>query len=125
MLLVAGEDDLLNVTSAVADLAGRWKGLGISLGICLSDLNAILFPSPDDCLREMLALWLKQNYNVNTIFVCTASYYTNECMDHSHKTKPLVMQLKDGHNDKIKKSYQVISFNSLVEKTLQKKFCLE
>ena len=74
-VLLAGEDDLLDVISAVADLAGRWKGLGISLGICLSDLDAILFPSPNDCLREILALWLKQNYNVNTIFICAASLH--------------------------------------------------
>ena len=65
----AGKDDLRDVRSAIADLAGRWKDLGISLGICVDDLNAIPSPntpSPSDCLREMLILWLKQNYNVKT-----------------------------------------------------------
>ena len=55
--------------SAVADLAARWKDLGISLGIRLSELNAICSAnphSPNDCLREMLASWLKQNYYVRT-----------------------------------------------------------
>ena len=67
LLILTGEDDLRDVRSAVADLAGKWKDLGISLGIHLSELNAILSSnshSPNDCLRETLALWLKQNYNV-------------------------------------------------------------
>ena len=69
VLLPTGEDDLRDVISAVTDLTGRWKDLGVSLGIRLSELNAILSTnpqSPNDCLREMLALWLKQNYNVKT-----------------------------------------------------------
>ena len=72
MLLFTGEDDLRDVRSAVADLDGKWKDLGVSLGIRLSELNAILssnFHSPSDCLRETLALWLKQNYNVRTTLV--------------------------------------------------------
>ena len=81
VLLLTDEDDLQDVRSAVADLARRWKDLGISLGIRLSELNAI-FPanshSPSNCLRETLALWLKQNYNVRTtpmLLWCT-------CMHH-------------------------------------------
>ena len=58
ILVLAGEDDLRDVRLAVADLAARWKDLGISLGIHLSDLDAIFSAnpnSPSDCLREMLA----------------------------------------------------------------------
>ena len=79
VLLLAGEDDLRDVRLAVADLAAKWKDLGISLGICLSDLDAILSTnpqSPNDCMRETLALWLKQNYNVRTTLMlphCTMS----------------------------------------------------
>ena len=72
VLVLADEDDLREVRLAVADLAARWKDLGISLGIRLSDLNVILSAnphSPSDCLREMLALWLKQNYIVRTTLV--------------------------------------------------------
>ena len=72
VLLLAGEDDLRDVRLAVADLAARWKDLGISLGICLSDLDAIFSAnphSPSDCLREMLAFWLKQNYIVRTTLI--------------------------------------------------------
>ena len=67
-VLLAGEDDLHDVISAVADLARRWKDLGISLGMRQCDLETILVAnpsSPNDCLREMLTLWLKQNYKVN------------------------------------------------------------
>ena len=80
VLLLAGEDDLRDVRSAVADLAAKWKDLGISLGIGLSDLDAIFSASPhspNDCLREMLAFWLKQNYNVRTTLMlphCTMSH---------------------------------------------------
>ena len=79
VLLLAGEDDLRDVRSAVADLAAKWKDLGISLGICSSDVDAIFSAnpySPSDCLREMLAIWLKQNYNVRTTLIlhhCTMS----------------------------------------------------
>ena len=72
MLLFTGEDDLWDVRSAVADLAGSWKDLGISLGVHLSELNAIHSAnshSPSDCLRETLALWLKQSYNVSTTLI--------------------------------------------------------
>ena len=71
-LILADGDDLQDVRLAVADLAARWQDLGISLGISSSDLDAILSANPQfpsDCLREMLTLWLKQNYNVRTSLV--------------------------------------------------------
>ena len=81
VLLLAGEDDLLDVISAVVDLAGRWKGLGICLGVRQCDLDTILLAnsnSPNDCLREMLALWLKQNYDVRTSFVCILPHHMHQ-----------------------------------------------
>ena len=67
--MLIDEDDLRDVKSAVADLAGRWKDLGISLGIRSSKLITIDSPSASDCLREMLALWLRQSYNVRNYFM--------------------------------------------------------
>ena len=67
MFLLAGEDDLHDVISAVTDLAGRWQNLGIALRLRLGDLDAIFLASahsPSDCLRRVLTLWLRQNYNV-------------------------------------------------------------
>ena len=64
---LVGEDDLQDVRSAVANLAARWKDLGLSLGIRFSDLAEINSQVPCDCLTEMLALWLRQNFNVKTI----------------------------------------------------------
>ena len=58
--------------SAVADLAGRLKNLGISLGVRASDLDTILSDNPhssSDCLREVLTLWLRQRYNVCTTLI--------------------------------------------------------
>ena len=70
-LYLTGEGDYLDVRSAVADLAGRWKDFGLSLGIGLSDLDAIDLraKAPSECLREILALWLRQSYNVRTTLV--------------------------------------------------------
>ena len=72
VLLFTDEDYLREVRSAVVGLAGKWKDLGICLGVRLSELNGILSAnphSPSDCLRETLALWLKQNYNVRTTLI--------------------------------------------------------
>ena len=66
------EDDLRDVKSAVANLAGRWKDLGISLGINLSKLDTT--NSASDGLREMLRLWLTQSYNVRTIIFIFLHY---------------------------------------------------
>ena len=69
VLHLVDEVDLRDVRSAVADVVQRWKDLGISLGLRLSELNTILLAnphSPSECLTEMLVLWLKQNYNVRT-----------------------------------------------------------
>ena len=65
LLPPADEDDLRDVICAVADLARRWKDLGISLGLRKSDLDVIFLPSPNECLSEMLCLWLRQHYNVS------------------------------------------------------------
>ena len=75
MLLLTGEDDIQDVRSAVDDLAKGWKDLGLSLGIRLGDLDNIPSTSPRECLREMLAMWLKQNYNVRTNLVLHFPYY--------------------------------------------------
>ena len=63
----------------MASLAGRWKDLGISLGVHISDLDGIASAnshSPSDCLREMLTKWLKQSYNVRTHPLCLIYYTT-------------------------------------------------
>ena len=69
-VLLAGEDDLQIVRSAVTSLAGRWKDLGISLGVRPGDLDATANAgSASDCLREMLLQWLRQSYNVCTTII--------------------------------------------------------
>lgn len=76
VLLLAGEEDLRDVRSAVADLAAYWKDLGISLGVRPADLETILKTNShclSDCLRDMLFQWLTQAYNVGII------YYSNYC----------------------------------------------
>ena len=67
MIIPADEDDLRDVISAVVDLAKRWQELGVSLRLRQDDLKAILTNNPDscdNCLREMLILWLGQKYKV-------------------------------------------------------------
>ena len=72
VFLLADEDDLRDMISAVTSLAGRWKDLGISLGVRAGDLDTILANNPHSCsdhLREVLSLWLKQGYNVCTTLI--------------------------------------------------------
>ena len=73
ILLLAGEDNLLDVRREVAKLAAEWWDLGNSLGVPSSDLDAIHRAHahhPSTCLGNMLILWLNQKYNVRTILVC-------------------------------------------------------
>ena len=81
MLVLAGEDDLRDVMSAVTSLAGRWEDLGTSLGVRPSDLNTILSDNPhssSECLREMLLQWLKQSYNVCPILILYLPYLNTQ-----------------------------------------------
>ena len=83
-VLLAGEDDLHDVRSAVADLSGRWQDLGVSLGIRQSDLEAILSDNPrssSDCLRKMLSQWLRQSYNVRTTLIAGLPVCVVHCPD--------------------------------------------
>ena len=74
MILLVGENDLVDVKKAVAKLAAQWHDFGLALGIPNSDLESIQ-PStnPTVCLRKMLAQWLKQNYDVSTPPMYSAS----------------------------------------------------
>ena len=70
----------------MANLAGRWQDLGISLGLDLGDLDAILSDNPhssSDCLREALKLWLRQSYEVilgtSIVLLKAPSTLTPEC----------------------------------------------
>ena len=66
-MLLVDEDDLHDVRSAVVDLAERWWDLGDSLRIRSGHLEAILSSnahSPNDRLRKVLTLWLRQSYKV-------------------------------------------------------------
>lgn len=66
-----GEDDLHDVWSAVADLAGRWYDLGVSLKLRPGDLGAIPpnIHSSSDCLGKILLLWLRQTYNARALLL--------------------------------------------------------
>ena len=61
-----GEDDLADTIRELTDVAAKWRSIGVLLGIRDSQLEAILLQgdSPLDCLRRMLASWLRKNYSV-------------------------------------------------------------
>ena len=68
MILLVDVNDLGAVKIAVGDLAAKWHDFGLTLGIRNCDLESIRSFSnlaASDCLREMLAQWLKQNYDVS------------------------------------------------------------
>ena len=66
-------DKLHDVISVVVVLSERWKHFGSSLGLLASDLNAISYHNSqtDDCLREVIELWLKQCYDVSMFYIRT------------------------------------------------------
>ena len=79
MLLLAGVDYLQDVMLAVANLAKKWQILGITLGIRAADLDFIQSANPhsfSNCLRDMLSLWLRQQYNVRTKPVHMPCFHT-------------------------------------------------
>ena len=64
--LPSAEEDLGDVIDEVESLAGRWESMCIRLGLLSSDKEAIAkeyHHNSMDCLREMLAKWLKMSYN--------------------------------------------------------------
>ena len=95
-LLLAGEDDILDVISAVKKLAGKWKDLGIALGVPPSDLDAIQSDYPhssSDCLREMLLKWLRHvciphlyNHLAQSFLVTMSSLIAKKVLNTTHST---------------------------------------
>lgn len=64
--LIKGIEDLYDVTTALNDVANRWKYIGLALRLHNPDLNKIEAggKSVTDCLTDMLEQWLNQNYDV-------------------------------------------------------------
>ena len=69
LLPPADEDqDFTDVLKAVIEVAGRWKDLGITLGLHIGHLDCIQFNNPHsarNCLCKMLLEWLERRYNVS------------------------------------------------------------
>ena len=62
------EDDLFSVYCEVIDLAPNWMDVALMLGLRHSYLKEIYTAyreRPRECLKEALAQWLKQAYNVD------------------------------------------------------------
>ena len=77
MFLLADEDDLHDVISAVMSFAGRWKDLGIFLGVRAGDLDTILANNPHSCsdrLREVVTLWLTHIHIHTYTYTYTYTY---------------------------------------------------
>ena len=59
-------DDLFDVTQELQPVTARWKHIGLALRLNPSQLKKIEKENQDnldDCLSEMLILWLKGHYN--------------------------------------------------------------
>ena len=58
-------DDLFDVKKKLIPAAARWKDIGLALRLHPGQLKKIEKENRglDDCLTEMLTLWLKKNYN--------------------------------------------------------------
>ena len=64
-LFYTGIDDLQDVRSALETVIERWKPIGLTLRLTPDQLDVIERDKVkcDDCLTEVLTLWLKRNYN--------------------------------------------------------------
>ena len=64
-LLYTGMEDLRDVRSALGPVIARWKHIGLTLGLDPGQLEAVERDKGncEDCLTEVLTLWLKRNYN--------------------------------------------------------------
>ena len=92
VFLLADEDDLRDVRSAVADLSGRWQDLSDSLGIRQGDLESVLSDNPhssSDCLRKVLRLWLRQSYKVWTSGTRLELLHVCEAVNQNKRVAPL------------------------------------
>ena len=60
-----GPEDLFYVKSELETVIDRWKYIGLALGLTLDQVKRIERENRDleDCLTEVLTLWLKRNYN--------------------------------------------------------------
>ena len=64
-VIVAEIDDLFEVKDKVMDAAGRWRHIGLALGIrdpLLEEIHTQFKSNTEECLTAMLRLWLKQSY---------------------------------------------------------------
>ena len=60
-------DDLIDAKRKLLPVADRWKHIGLALRLDPSELKRIERENRDnleDCLTEVLTLWLKGNYNM-------------------------------------------------------------
>ena len=66
--LYIGIDDLFSIKVKLLPVAARWRDIGLALGISDPKLETIEANKLDvkDCLTDMLRLWLKRAYNVET-----------------------------------------------------------
>ena len=59
--------DLFEAVSKLTPVARKWKNIGLALGLDYHQLRAIETSSisdVNDCLTEMLSLWLNKTYDV-------------------------------------------------------------
>ena len=61
----AAIDDLIHVKRELLPVTERWKAIGLALGLKNTELKKIERENRDleDCLTDVLDLWLKENYN--------------------------------------------------------------
>ena len=65
LLCTAGIDDLFEVLTELLPVTARWRQVGLALRLNPGQLKRIEKENRglEDCLTEMLTLWLEKNYN--------------------------------------------------------------
>ena len=67
--IIIESDDLYEVNSEVVSVAARWKNLGLALRLDPDRLDVIEGENRrmEDCLTEVLSLWLKKMYDYERV----------------------------------------------------------
>ena len=67
LVLLTAITDLFDAISKLTPVAGKWKNIGLALGLDYHQLCRIETSQSDtnDCLTEMLSLWLHRTYDTN------------------------------------------------------------
>ena len=110
--LPPAEKDIRYVFDEVENLAGRWEGMCIHLGLPPSDIETIAIKhhhDSNDCLMGVLIKWLKMSYDTQEQGQPTWQMLIAAVANHSGGNNPaLAKQIAEKHQGEDLSSYMYL-----------------